>query len=83
MVLTIDIPEKLVAHATAVGRPVSELVSQAIGNIVDAPLPAGFARLGTSTKSRAEAAADIRDIAAKHTLRGIKIRDLIEEGRRY
>jgi hypothetical protein len=83
MELTIDIPEKVIAHAASVGKPVSQLVSQAIDNIVAGPLPPGFARLGTSTKSRIDAAADIRDIAATHTLDGIKIRDLIEEGRRY
>jgi len=82
MVLTIDIPEKLLARAEVLGRPVAELVSQAIDDIVEGPLPPGFVRLGTSTKTPAEAAADIRDIASRHTLRGIKIKDLIEEGRR-
>ena len=45
-------------------------------------VPNGFRRLGTSRYTRDEAAEGIRQIAEKHTLGGLRIKDLIEEGRR-
>jgi len=81
MVLTIDIPEKVVERAAALGLPVSTLVSQALNEIGEEPLPEGFVRLGTSTVNPVEATRIIRELASRHTLGGLKIKDLIEEGR--
>jgi hypothetical protein len=38
MEMTIDIPEKVVERAAALGLPVSTLVSQALDQIVEAPI---------------------------------------------
>jgi hypothetical protein len=82
MVMTIDVPEKVVERAAALGLPVSALVSQALDQIVDEPIPPGFVRLGVPTMTRAEATASLLEIQRTHTLGGLKIKDLIEEGRR-
>jgi hypothetical protein len=39
MLLTIDIPEKIVERAAALGLPVSTLVSQALNKLAEEPLP--------------------------------------------
>lgn len=83
MVMTINVPEKIVERAAELGVPVDMLVLQAFDVIVPEAVPEGFTRLGTATMTRAEAGAAIREIASRHTLGGIKIKDLIEEGRRY
>jgi hypothetical protein len=49
---------------------------------VEEPLPEGFVRLGPRTGTPQEAGQAIREIARTHTLGGVKIKDLIEEGRR-
>ena len=82
MVMTIDNPEKVIERAAALGLPVSTLVSQALEQIVEETLPSGFVRLGTSSKTRAEATESILEIQRTHTLGGLKIKDLIEDGRR-
>ncbi len=82
MTLTVDIPEKVVQQAAKLGVPVEKLVSQAIDEIGEEPLPPGFVRLGTPRGTAKEAAASIREIASRHTLGGLNIKDLIEEGRR-
>ncbi len=40
-------------------------------------------RLGPSTKSRAEAVADILELRKRVRLEGLKIKDLIHEGHKY
>jgi hypothetical protein len=42
-----------------------------------------YSRLGTSTKTRAEAVADILEIQKRNRLGGLKIKDLVQEGRKY
>ncbi len=85
MELTIDIPERVVERAAALGLPVGTLISQALDQIAEEPIPEGFVRLGNSPSTpegRARAAASIREIASRHTLGGLKVTDLIKEGRR-
>jgi hypothetical protein len=97
MVMTVDIPEKLVAKAAALGMPLDEFVLRTLHDAEDGPLtvnqedhaefyrkplPSGFAYLGPKTRTREQAAASIREIASRSTLGGLKIKDLIEEGRR-
>lgn len=82
MVLTIDIPDKVVERAAALGLPVTTLVSQALNEIGEDPLPEGFVRLGTSPIDPTEATRIIRELSSHYTLGGLKIKDLIEEGRR-
>jgi Arc/MetJ-type ribon-helix-helix transcriptional regulator len=40
-------------------------------------------RAGTSTKTSAEAVADILEIQKRNRLGGLKIKDLVQEGRKY
>lgn len=82
MVMTIDIPDKAIKLAAEQGVPVEQFVSQELERIWEEPIPEGFVRLGTSTKTLAEATASILDIQKRNTLGGLKIKDLIEEGRR-
>lgn len=82
MQMTIDIPANVIQRAADLGLPVETLVSQALREIAEEPIPEGFVRLGTPTRTRAEATASIREIQRTHTLGGLKIKDLIEEGRR-
>ena len=82
MEMTIEIPEKLVARAAELGLPVRTLVDQVLNQIDEEPIPAGFVRLGVPTMTRAEARAAILEIQRTHTLDVLKIRDLIDEGRR-
>jgi hypothetical protein len=86
MVMTIDIPDKVVKHAAELGVPVDALISQAIEQIGDEPGSASMVHLGDarSTQADRDAAADtIREIASRNTLGGLKIKDLMNEGRKY
>ncbi len=86
MELTIEVPERVVARAAELGVPVETLVSQALEGIGEEALPPGFRWLrGDEPPSMTveEATAKIREIQSRSTLGGVKIKDLIEEGRRY
>jgi hypothetical protein len=61
---------------------IDRMLSFANNQVGEEPIPPGFVRLGVPTMTRAEAAASIREIQKNHTLGGLKIKDLIEEGRR-
>ncbi len=85
MTLTIEVPERVVAKAAELGVPVETLVSRALDGIGEEPIPQGFRLLrGDEPPSMTpkEATAGIREIQSRHTLGGLKIKDLIEEGRR-
>ena len=81
MTLTIEVPQRVVDRATELGIPVDTLVQQAVARIGDDMVPAGFVRLGTSIATAAEAGAAIRAIGSRNTLGGLRIKDLIDEGR--
>jgi hypothetical protein len=86
MVMTIDIPEKIVKHAQQLGVPVNDLVLQAIDQIGEETQLPESVRLGSSNTTQADrdaAGAAIREIASRNTLGGLKIKDLILEGRKY
>jgi hypothetical protein len=97
MVITIDIPDRVVAQAAAQGKSVAELVSDALDHIPGPPPvpteaskglprgtpPPGFVWLGPPKGTPEDAAAAIRQIASQNTLGGLKIKNLIEEDRRF
>lgn len=83
MQITIDVPEKVVQRAEELGVPVEQFVSQVLDENAGEDAPPGFIRFGRSTMTPEEAGARIREFASRHTLGGLKIKDLIEEGRRY
>lgn len=85
MQVTIDIPETVAHKAEAAGLDLTSYLQRLIEK--DAlPYPedsARFVRFGPGTKTPAEAGADILEMQKRYTLGGIKIKDLIDEGRRY
>jgi hypothetical protein len=87
MEMLVEIPERVVEHAAALGVPVSEVVAQALGEIGAEPArevePSheGFVRLSSRPSDPKKGIAMIREVAARHTLGGISIKELIEEGR--
>lgn len=80
--MTIDIPETVIERAASRGVPVSALIAEAVASLMDESIPAGFVRLGTSSMTREEATEALLEIQRTHTLGGISIKALIEEGRR-
>jgi hypothetical protein len=84
MVMTIDIPEKVMREAEARGIAVEALIEERLNGVSEVASRPGFTRFGPGWKAPAEAAADIRDLRTGQTLGGeITIKQLIEEGRRY
>ena len=72
--------EQLVAAHLRTGRYQSpeEVVTRALETLAEKEPP-----LGEQKKTPAQAVADIRDLRKGVTLGGLKIRDLINEGRKY
>ncbi len=86
MQIMIDVPERLAHKAEAAGLDVPSYLQRLI-EWDDALSETGegprLLRFGSGSKTPAEAAADIVELQKSYTLGGIKIKDLIEEGRRY
>jgi Arc/MetJ-type ribon-helix-helix transcriptional regulator len=72
--------EQLIAAHLSTGRYASpeEVATRALETLAEKEPPAGERR-----KTPAEAVADIRELRKGVTLRGLKIRDLINEGWKY
>ncbi|RSL16781.1 hypothetical protein EDE15_2306 [Edaphobacter aggregans] len=85
MQITIDIPETLAHKAEVAGVDVSTYLQRLIERDVLSESAGGtrLVRFEPGSKTPAEAGADILEMRKKLTLDGIKIKDLIEEGRRY
>jgi hypothetical protein len=85
MQVTIDIPEAFALKAEAAGVDVSTYLQRLIEKGVQAEVDGGtrLARWEPGPLTPAEAGVDIREMRKNLTLGGIKIKDLIEEGRRY
>jgi hypothetical protein len=85
MQITIDIPETLAHKAEAAGVDVPTYLQRLIERDVLSESAEGtrLVRFGPGPKTPAEAGADILEMQKRYTLGGIKIKDLIEEGRRY
>jgi Arc/MetJ-type ribon-helix-helix transcriptional regulator len=73
--------EELVEAHLRTGRYRSpeEVVSRALENLAEKGLPT----VPTGTMTPAEAVADIRELRKGVTLGGLRIKDLINEGRKY
>ena len=73
--------EQLVAAHLLTGRyhSLEEVVTRALETLAEKEPPAG----PTRTMTPAEAVADIRELRKGVTLGGIRIKDLINEGRKY
>ena len=79
---SIEVPESVIARAATLGVPVETLVTQALEEITREPILPGFVPLGKPTHTPAEAGELIRLIASRHSLGGLSIKNLINEGRR-
>lgn len=85
MQVTIDIPEMLAHKAEAAGLDISAYLQRLIERdaLLESATGTRLIRFGPGSKTPAEAGADIIEMRKRYTLGGIKIKDLIEEGRRY
>ena len=75
--------EELLQQQLARGpyRSPEEVIERALETLAQKALDSSSA--GTSTKTPAEAVADILEIQKRNHLGGLKIKDLIQEGRKY
>ena len=89
MVMTIDVPEKIVRDAQASGISVEQMLqrlAQQEGQPdLDGLIPIGrkFDTPEEARQARERAAQSMREIASRNTLGGIRIKDLINEGRKH
>lgn len=85
MQVTIEIPEIVAHRAEAAGLDVPTYLQRLIEKetLSEAEGDARFVRFGPGPLTPAEAGADILELRKNLTLGGIKIKDLVEEGRRY
>ncbi len=83
MVMTLDIPDKILQEAEARGVSVESYLQDAFADDAETgPMP-GFTRIAGLRGNPKAAAASIREIASRNTLGGLKIKDLVNEGRKY
>lgn len=85
MLVTIDIPESVVAEAKARGISVEALVREKIEVAPEAELEAADLQASQiRPMTPAEAGTGLREMRKRYTLGGtVTIKQLIEEGRRY
>ncbi len=83
MTITVSVPDQLADHAAARGLSVEALVEQLAEQALDAGAKHGPVLLGHGTLTSEQAADDIRELRKGLTLGGLKIKDLISEGRKY
>lgn len=81
MQITIDIPDELAAQVQARGLILADYIQGLVASDV-ATSRAGFVRLGPGPYTPEEAGRSIRELRKNNRLDGLKIKDLINEGRR-
>lgn len=78
MTITVSVPDQLAEQAAAQGLSVEAYVERLAGQLVQCPgvpLP--------RYRTPAEAVAHLREVRKGVTLGGLKIKDLVNEGRKY
>lgn len=83
MRVTLDIPDRIADKAQAEGVPVEVYLRHLVELDLSGVTERHAIVSGVPAMSPAEAGADILEMRKRYTLAGIKIKDLIEEGRRY
>ncbi|HEX3967280.1 MAG TPA: hypothetical protein VHW70_04895 [Edaphobacter sp.] len=85
MQIVIDIPDEIASKARAEGLAVETYVRRIVeqASEISSARRYEWVRFGTPTKTPAEAAESIRQIASRNTLGGLKIKDLMHEGHKY
>jgi hypothetical protein len=83
MTITVSVPDQLAAQAAALGISVEALVQQLAEEAVQTQGHARWVRFGPGPLTPEQAADDIRELRKGLTLGGVRIKDLISEGRKY
>jgi hypothetical protein len=81
MQVTINIPDEIAAQVRARGLALDAYVQDLVASNAATSRPC-LVRLGPGPYSTEEAARNIRELRKANRLDGIKIKDLIDEGRR-
>jgi hypothetical protein len=81
MQITVSIPDEAAAKAQALGLGVEEYLKRLVAEDMSSS-DERFVRFGPGPYTPEEAAAGIRELRKGVTLGGLKIKDLINEGRR-
>jgi hypothetical protein len=82
MQVTINIPDELAAQVRARGLALEDYVRDLVASDAAQANP-GFIRFGPGPYTPEEAASSIRESRRNTRLNGLKIKDLIDEGRRF
>jgi len=82
MQVTINIPDELAAQVRARGLALEDYISDLVAGDAAHAKPS-FIRFGPGPYQPEEAAKSIRESRQNTRLNGLKIKDLIDEGRRF
>ena len=82
MVMTVDVPEKILRDAASNGITVEQQLLR-LAQAGREPDLVGLVPLNPGQRDPEAAADRIQEFASRHTLGGLKIRDIVDEGRKY
>jgi hypothetical protein len=82
MQITLELPDEVAAAAQAKGLAVEVFVREIVDEKLDLQRR-GLVRFGPGPYTPEQAGRNIRELSKGLTLGGIKIKDLINEGRKY
>jgi len=83
MTITVTVPDALAEQAHAAGLSVEAYVEQLLAEKAQPAETSKWTRFGPGPLTPEEAVADLREARKGVTLGGLKIKDLINEGRKY
>ena len=83
MTITVSVPDILAEQAAAQGLSVENYVERLAEQAAQTPDQPRWVRLGPGRLTPQEAGHDIRELRKGVTLGGLKMKDLIHEGRKY
>ena len=83
MTITVSVPDELAERAAARGISVEALVEGWVEEAARTERQVKWVRFGPGPLTPEQAADDIRDLRKGVTLDGLKIKDLVAEGRKY
>ncbi len=83
MTITVSVPDQLAQQAKAAGLSVESYIEQILQQQAQEREVSKWTRLGPGPLTPEQAVDDIRELRKGVTLGGLKIRDLIKEGRKY
>ena len=83
MTIAVTVPDELAEQAQAAGVSIESYIERLLQQQTKRRENPKWVRLGPGLRTPAEAVADIRELRKGVTLGGLKIKDLINEGRKY